>query len=53
MTEKYLRAGKSFEDAPEEDKNFLQLFSFICMLSLDVYVKKLLIEKLVDQLDVK
>ena len=29
-----------------EEKDFLQLFSFLCMLILDVYVKKLLIEKL-------
>ena len=29
------------------------MFSFICMLSLDVYVKRLLIEKLVDQMDEK
>ncbi|WP_342759565.1 DUF1836 domain-containing protein [Kineothrix sedimenti] len=38
----------TFEDAPEESREFLQLFSFICMLSFDVYVKKLLIEKMVD-----
>ena len=33
-----------------KDQEFLQLFSFICMLSFDVYVKKQLIEKLIDQL---
>lgn len=38
----------TFRDAPESNKDFLQLFSFICMLSFDVYVKKLLIEKMVD-----
>lgn len=32
----------------DEDKELLQYFSFICMLSLDVYVKKQLIEKLID-----
>lgn len=41
-------ARASFADAPEEDREFLQIFSFICMLSFDVYVKKLLIEKLLD-----
>lgn len=40
-----------FENAPEENKEFLQKFGFICRLSFDVYVKKLLIEKLVDQLN--
>lgn len=38
----------TFEDAPEEDREFLKIFSFICMLSFDVYVKKLLIEKMID-----
>ena len=33
---------ESFADAAEEDKDLLQFFSFICILSLDVYVKKLL-----------
>lgn len=37
-----------FENAPEDKKEFLQLFSFISLLSFDVYVKKLLVEKLVD-----
>ena len=37
-----------FEEAGEEDKEMLQMFSFIGLLSYDVYIKKLLIEKLVD-----
>ena len=37
-----------FEGAGEEDKEMLQMFSFIGLLSYDVYIKKLLIEKLVD-----
>lgn len=44
----FARAEKTFEGAPEEERGFLRLFSFICMLSFDVYVKKLLIEKIVD-----
>ena len=39
---------KTFTDVPEEDQEILQLFSFIFMLGYDVYVKKLLLEKLVD-----
>lgn len=46
----YETAGSTFEDAPEEDREFLQLFSFICLLSFDVYMKKQVIEKLVDLL---
>ena len=45
---KFQIAQKTFEDAPEEDREFLKIFSFICMLSFDVYVKKLLIEKMID-----
>lgn len=45
---KYKTAQDTFGNADSKDREFLQLFSFICMLSFDVYVKKLLIEKLVD-----
>jgi hypothetical protein len=38
----------TFLDTEGEDKELLQYFSFICMLSLDVYVKKQIIEKLID-----
>lgn len=50
VREKYAKSFETFAEAAEEDKEFLQKFSFICMLSFDVYVKKLLIEKLVDEL---
>ncbi|MGN0324666.1 MAG: DUF1836 domain-containing protein [Lachnospiraceae bacterium] len=46
---KYEEAGKAFQDAPEDEKESLQIFSFICMLSFDVYIKKLLVEKLLDE----
>lgn len=50
IANKYRRASGTFEEAPEKDRDFLKLFSFICMLSFDVYVKKQMIEKLVDEL---
>ena len=46
----YHCAMHSFADEPEKERDYLQLFSFICSLSFDVYVKKLLIEKLIDNL---
>lgn len=49
VIEKYKTASATFSDAPEEDKRFLQAFSFICLLSFDVYVKKQVIEKLIDE----
>lgn len=43
-------AQSTFKDAPEEDQEFLKQFSFICLLSFDVYVKKQVIEKMIDNL---
>lgn len=40
----------TFSNADEKDREYLHLFAFICSLSFDVYVKKLLIEKLIDEL---
>lgn len=39
---------ETFADIEGDDREYLQFFSFICSLSLDVYVKQLLIEKLID-----
>ena len=50
VVHKFKLAEATFEGAPEEDREFLQKFSFICLLSYDVYVKKLMIEKLIDEL---
>ena len=36
---------ETFADIEGDDREYLQFFSFICSLSLDVYVKQLLIEK--------
>ena len=42
-------AEKSFADAPEADRDMLQRFDLICQLCGDIYVRKLLIEKLIDE----
>lgn len=34
----------AFADVDEDDRDYLQTFAFICLLSIDVYVKKQLIE---------
>ena len=47
---KYKLAQEQFAEAPEEHQRFLKKFAFICALSFDVYVKKLIIEKLIDDL---
>lgn len=48
ITEKFRLAEQTFQDAPPQSRQFLHLFSFISMLGFDVYMKKLLIEKLID-----
>ncbi|MCF2683659.1 hypothetical protein JQM82_11865 [Faecalicatena contorta] len=44
----YNSAYKCFEDVPENERKELQLFAFICNLSFDIYVKKQIVEKLLD-----
>ena len=50
LTKDYQRAGETFTEEVEEDKQFLQLFSFICMLSYDIFIRKQIIEKIVDSM---
>lgn len=52
ITKKYNTSQQTFqnisEQISEEEHADLQQFAFICMLSFDVYIKKMLIEKLID-----
>lgn len=50
VTAKYKAAQETFRNAPEEDADFLRKFAFICALSFDVYLKRLMIEKMIDEL---
>lgn len=50
LVKSYRAAQNTFEDASEEDRDFLKMFSFICILSFDVYVKKALIEQIIDDM---
>ena len=52
LTKDYQRAGMTFQDESEEDQEFLQIFSFICMLSYDIYIRKQIIEKMIDEFDI-
>lgn len=48
IKDKYETAAGLFDTSDAEEREVLTMFSFISLLSADVYVKKLLIEKLVD-----
>lgn len=50
VVEKFRAAQDAFPGAPKEDAGFLQKFAFICLLGYDVYLKKLMIEKMIDEL---
>ena len=53
VTKKFGLAWDSFRDAAPQEQEFLRKFAFICMLSFDVYVKKQVIENLIDQMSEK
>lgn len=50
VTEKYAASKNTFEDVNEEDRALLQKFAFICELCYDVYLKKMIVERLIDDL---
>ena len=50
---KFEKAKQTFTEEEDEEKEFLQTFSFIAMLALDVYVKKQMIERMIDELNEK
>lgn len=49
LAKKFNTSMQTFADADEEEAELLRTFSFICMLSYDVYVKKTIIEKMIDR----
>lgn len=50
IARKYRDSLETFTNIPESEQKDLQLYSFICSLAFDVYVKKQVIEKLIDQM---
>ena len=48
ISKKIEHAQVMFKDAHEDDREFFVLFSLVVQLGFDVYVKRLLIEKLID-----
>jgi len=51
LVEKLKLSKESFAEVEktEEEEEFLKIFSFVCMLCFDVYMKKQVIEKLIDE----
>lgn len=49
MAQKHESAQATFANHEGDDKEYLQLFAFICQLGFDVYLKKQTMEMLIDQ----
>ncbi len=49
VQEKYAMSTTIFTDVPEEEQEELQFFALICLLGFDVYMKKQMIERMLDQ----
>lgn len=50
ILDKFESSKEMFDDLPEKEAEYLKIFAYICLLSYDVFVKKLLIEQLIDDL---
>lgn len=50
MAKTYQSSLETFSDISENERGNLQTFAFLCSLSFDVYIKKQIIEKLIDEL---
>ena len=50
VTRDYEEAMKSFDNAPESEREYLKIFNLISKISTDRYVKKLLVEKMIDSI---
>ena len=50
----YRKADSSFSDVEnDEDREYLQTFSFICYLCFDMYIKKEMVENIIDEFNSK
>lgn len=46
----FQKAGNSFENVTDpNEKDYLQIFSFVCYLCFDMYMKKVMVENIIDE----
>jgi hypothetical protein len=50
VAKKFHISQETFAEAEADEQEFLRMFAFISMLSFDVYIKRLLIEKIIDSM---
>ena len=51
VVKKFTKSMQTFEEVSEEDAELLHRFTLICMLSYDIYIKKAIIEGIIDQIN--
>ena len=51
MENKFHMSEEAFAHMPSEDRDLLSLFGFMCSLSYDIYLKKQIVERIIDQMD--
>lgn len=52
MKEKIAESKETFTDTSEEDRTYLQLFSLVTSLCIDIYLKKQFLESIVDSMNI-
>ncbi len=50
LDEKVEKIERSFDDAPADRREYLKKFAFICQLGYDIYLKKGIIEHMIDDM---
>ena len=50
LDEKVEKIERSFDDAPDDKREYLKKFAFICQLGYDIYLKKTIIEHMIDDM---
>ena len=50
LDEKVEKIDRAFDDAPDDEREYLKKFSFICQLGYDIYLKKTIIEHMIDDM---
>ena len=51
LVKKFTKSMQTFENVSEEESALLQRFTLICMLSYDIYIKKSIIEGIIDPIN--
>ncbi len=50
LDEKVEKIDRAFDDMPEDKREYLKKFAFICQLGYDIYLKKTIIEHMIDDM---